>query len=79
MTTLTFKVSDAEARRMRRQAKQAGLNLSEWLRQHVCASTPQPPIKRVRCSETGAEIFAGSSHLPKLTTESVREMLSDFP
>jgi hypothetical protein len=36
-------------------------------------------IGKVRCSITGAEIFAPMESDPPFTTERVREMLADFP
>lgn len=81
MRTISFKVSDDEATRIRRMANEEGLNLSEFLRRRVVAGSDAgaDPIPRVRCEFTGAEIFGTNSALPPLTTESVHESLADFP
>lgn len=80
MTTLTFKVAEDEAQNLRAAARMANLTLSEFLRRQLRTNPQKPkPAKRVKCRFTGAMIFAPPSHLPILTTESVREMLADFP
>ncbi len=40
--------------------------------------TPSPP-SLVRCPDTGAMIFAAPEDQPPLTTETVRELLVNFP
>lgn len=80
MTTLTFKLEDAEARRLRQAAKRARLSLSEYVRRKLRApETAMEPPPLVKCSGTGAVIFGPSRQLPPLTTESVKEILGDFP
>jgi hypothetical protein len=80
MTTLTFKVSDADAKVLRRNARAAKTSLSELLRQRVLPrEAPAGKISLIRCQFTGAEIFAPPAGLPALTTQSVRELLADFP
>ena len=81
MTTLTFKMEESEARRVRAAARRAKLTLSEYLRRQVRgpAEHAVPPVKLIKCSFTGAMIFAPAPHLPELTTESVKEMLAEFP
>ena len=80
MPTLSFKVSDDEARTIRVQARKEGVSVSEYLRRRACLSMP-PPQKpaRIRCPHTGALVFAAPEHLPPLTTDAVRELLADFP
>ena len=80
MTTLSFKVSDEEAGTIRRQARQEGVSVSEFLRRRARTSMPpsQTPA-RVRCPHTGALVFAAPAHLAPLTTDTVRELLADFP
>lgn len=80
MTTLTFKVTPVEARRIRGLARQAGLTLSEYLRRRASGQSGEP-IKpgRVRCRFTGAMIFAPLVSQPPLTTETVKEIMADFP
>lgn len=79
MQTISFKVSDDEARLIRSLAKKQRTSLSEYLRRQAKAApqSSEPP-QRVRCEYTGAMIFAPSGQKP-LTTGNVREMLSDFP
>ena len=80
MKTISFKVSDDEARLIRSLAKKERTSLSEYLRRRAkgAAQTPEPP-QRVRCEFTGAMIFAPLSGRKPLTTDSVRGILSDFP
>ena len=80
MTTITFKVTDEEARMIRARAKTERLSVSEYLRRR--ASVPMPATRkprRVRCAHTGAMIFAATDDRTPLTTELVRELLADFP
>ena len=81
MPTITFKVSPEEARRLREAARGARITLSEFLRKKVRAAPEKKKLKPLlkRCRYTGAMIFAGNPDYPPLTTESVREMLADFP
>lgn len=80
MTTLTFKVSYEEARLIRSKARKERLTVSEYLRRRATLSlAPAAKPARVRCAHTGAMIFASPENEPPLTTEAVRELLSDFP
>lgn len=64
---------------MRRGAKRARLTLSESLRRQLFPPAEQAAIELRTCPRTGAKVFAPAPHLPPLSTESVREMLTDFP
>lgn len=80
MTTLTFKVTDAEARLIRSRARKERVTVSEYLRRR--ASLALAPVRKpakVRCPHTGAMVFAAPDDQPPLTTDGVRELLSDFP
>ncbi len=80
MTTITFRVTDDEARLIRSLARKESVSVSEYLRRRASIAAPgigKP--RRVRCPHTGAMIFAHSPGQPPLTTESVRDLLSDFP
>ena len=82
MTTLTFKVSDDEARMIRALAMQEKVTLSEYLRRRAggrsCgAEAAAPP--RIRCEQTGAMIFAPLAHQAPLNSRVVKELLADFP
>jgi hypothetical protein len=80
MATISFKVSDEEARTIRARARLERLTVSEFLRRQA-AATASPPtaIGRVICPLTGAVIFDGAEYLPPLTLDSTREMLANFP
>jgi hypothetical protein len=80
MPTITFKVTEEEARLIRSRARKEGVTVSEYLR--LRASAPPRSARkpgRIRCPLTGALIFAAPEGQPPLTTASVREMLADFP
>jgi hypothetical protein len=80
MQTLTFKVSDEEANQIRNLARKENLTVSEFLRRRASGlGSPISAPAKVRCEFTGAEIFAPLHGRPQLTTESVREMLTEFP
>jgi hypothetical protein len=78
--TITFKVTDEEARRIRAAARRQRLTVSEFLRRRAAGpelSPAEPEL--VKCPLTGAMIFAPLADAPALTLESVKEMLADFP
>ena len=83
MTTVSLKIDDEKLRSYRRQAKAAGLTLSEFFRRRIDAADGLKAGKRkqeyVRCKYTGAMIFKGHPNDIPLTNESVKEMLADFP
>lgn len=80
MPTVSFKVSAEEARLIRSRARKEGVSLSEYLRRRARLAAPAPgPPELVRCPHTGAMIFAAPEDQPPLTTETVRELLADFP
>jgi len=80
MATITFKVTDDEARLIRSRAKKERVSISEYLRRRASISLPSShKSRKVRCPHTGAMIFAAPEDQPPLTTESVRDLLSDFP
>lgn len=79
MTTISFKLPDAQALKLRSKARKAHLSLSEFLRRQVGDQAASRTVKRQICQYTGADIFAPVSKSSPLTTESVREMLTDFP
>ncbi len=80
MATISFKVSEEEARRIRARAGSEGISVSEYLRRRARLAMPPPSSPRlVRCPHTGAMIFAALEHQPPLTTDTVRELLADFP
>ena len=81
MPTITFKVSPEEARRLRAAARGAKLTMSEFLRKKVSAAPEKKNSKPLlkQCRHTGVMAFAPQPGYLPLTTESVKEMLADFP
>ena len=80
MTTFTIQVSDEEARAIRSRAERERTSVTEYLHRRATGSSPVArPVSQVVCEFTGATIFGGLPDAPPLTTESVREMLTDFP
>ncbi len=80
MATVSFKVSDEEARLIRTRARREGVSVSEYLRRRARLAMPAPSSPRlVRCPHTGAMIFAAPEDQPPLTTDTVQDLLADFP
>lgn len=80
MVTISFKVSEDEARSIRSRAHNEGVTVSEYLRRRARPAGPGTEAwRQVRCPHTGAMILAGPGGQPPLTTEAVRELLADFP
>ena len=80
MKTITFKVSDDEARLIRALAQQERASLSEYLRRRASGTSKTAALpQRVRCEFTAAMIFAPLPGQKAMTTASVREMLAEFP
>jgi hypothetical protein len=80
MQTITFKVSDDEASLIRALAKHERASLSEYLRRRATGMSRAAALpRRRRCEFTGAMIFAPLPGQQRLTTDSVRDMLADFP
>jgi len=80
MATLTFKVTDEEARLIRSRARKERVTVSEYLRRRASLSLAPPgKLEKVRCPHTGAMVFASPDNQSRLTTDAVRELLSDFP
>lgn len=78
MTTISFKLPEADARELRRRARREKLSLSESLRRQLFPHG-ESALRTQRCPHTGAIVFAPAPHLAPLTTAVVREMLADFP
>ena len=80
METLTFKVTEDEARAIRAKARLEKLTVSEYLRRRALNRSSQTSnVRLIRCSKTGAMIFGPLPDEPPLTTDSVRQILADFP
>jgi hypothetical protein len=80
MPTLTFKVTIDEARRIRAEARDKKMSLSEYVRGRALSNgKASMHVRKVRCEHTGARIFSSPAGTRPLTTDTVREMLADFP
>jgi hypothetical protein len=80
MPTLTFKVSEEEARQIRALARRQRFSVSEYLRRQAQPGREAPrEITRVVCAHRGAMIFGRAPELPALNPDSVRGLLADFP
>ena len=80
MPTISFKVSEEEARLIRSRAGREGVSVSEYLRRRASIAMSAPRLPRlVRCPRTGAMIFGALDDHTPLDTATVRELLSDFP
>lgn len=79
MKTISFKASEEEVRRIHQLARMERLSVSEYLRRRALGQSSAVGFERLKCELTGAEIFKPLGDLPPLTTEAVRQMLSDFP
>ena len=80
VTTLSFKVTEEEARAIRSGARREHISVSEYIRRRAAAPAPvavKPAV--TRCEHTGALIFNPEDDLPALTVASTRELLADFP
>ncbi len=79
MKTISFKLSEPDARRIRLAARREGITLSEYLRRRAVGNKPPEVIRKLRCPHTGAEIFGPLPDAPPLTTTSVKQILGNFP
>ena len=80
MRVLTFEVSDDEDRVIRSLAEKERVPLSEFLRRRaIQANRLSGTPERILCDFTGAMIFGPAPELVPLTTETVRQILADFP
>lgn len=79
MPTLTFKVTDAEARAIRARARAAkAKSLSSFLRDSVLGDDAAVvPMKRRRHPVSGLPYNAAPGR--QVTAEEIREALADFP
>ena len=74
------KVTDREARLIRSRARRSRVTVSEYLRRRASLSVvPESKPPKALCPHTGAMIFAPPDNQPSLTTDAVRDLLSDFP
>lgn len=79
MPTITFKVTPEEAALIRARAKAAQRTLSEFLRDQVLGRGSSKKIRLQPSRKTGILTIPRKPHARRLTTETVSELLSDFP
>ena len=83
MSTITFKVTPAEAARIRRLARLEGRTVSEFLRRAVQRG-PAPTgdaggYRIVTSPVTGLPVMRAPSGSPRVTPEQIKALLADFP
>jgi len=79
MPTITFKVTPEEAALLRARAKAAQRTLSEFLRDQVLGRATNKKTRLKPSKKTGILIVPRKPLARRLTTETVSELLSDFP
>jgi len=82
MPTLTFKVSEAEARTIRARARAAKANVSTYLRASALGAPTAEKTRKLALRKhpvSGLPYDASGAKLPGVTTETVRALLADFP
>jgi hypothetical protein len=81
MPTLTFKVSAAEARAIRANARREKATVSAFLPTRVLDPEPVRPAKLVikKHPVSGLPYNAAGRGLPLVTHAQIKEMLADFP
>ena len=82
MPTLTFKVTDREAARIRELARRAGLTTSEFLRRRAVAPAREESGGEYRITRdpvTGLPVMEGPAGIPPVSSAQIRALLADFP
>lgn len=82
LPTLTFKVSEAEARTIRARAHAAKANVSAFLRTSALGVPVMKKPRKLALRKhpvSGLPYDASSAKLPLVTNEEVRALLADFP
>lgn len=81
MTAISFKLPYQEALELRKQARDAQMTVSAFLRKLLNqAKKKQKPRVTIKYSKlTGAPAFHMTGDFPPLTVERVKELLVDFP
>ena len=82
MPTLSLRLSPRELAEVRRRARASGKNVSAYARAALLPEPAAPGSARprlVRDRATGSLVLRSPPGTPKLTSESVRESLADFP
>lgn len=81
MAVISFKVTDAEAREIRRRAKREHTTVSAYIRKKAMEDSDATSAEMVYETSplTGAKIFGRNPGLPPLTTDYVKQAMADFP
>jgi hypothetical protein len=81
MHTITFKVTEREAARIREMARREGVTLSEFLRRRAMIPLPESEgeYRIVEDPVTGLPVMEAPPGRPAVTSEQVRALLADFP
>ena len=82
MPTLTFKVSQREAARIRELARREGLTVSEFLRRRAVATVPASASEEYRITKdplTGLPVMQAPAGTGLVSSEQVRALMADFP
>ncbi len=82
MPTLTFKVTDREAARIRELARREALTVSEFLRRRAVANTTGAPVSGYRIIKdplTGLPMMEAPTGTASVSSEQIRALLADFP
>jgi hypothetical protein len=82
MPTITFKVSQREAARIRELARREGLTVSEFLRRRAVVPGIEGKPEKYRIAQdpvTGLPVMIAPSGMAPVTSEQIRALMSDFP
>jgi hypothetical protein len=80
MPTLTFKVSEGEARRIRAAARRQKRSLSAHLRAELLGKkSPRAKYRSGKHPISGLPYNAAGKHLPPVSLDDIKESLADFP
>lgn len=79
MPTLTFKVSEDEARRIRAQAKAARTSLSEFLRTSALGDRHRVALDPVLRKHPASGLTFDATTGPVVREEEIKAALGDFP
>ncbi len=82
MPTITFKVTEREAARIRELARREGMTLSEFLRRRAVATAVAGPAGEYRIAAdplTGLPVMEAPQALAPVSSEQIRALMGDFP
>lgn len=82
MPTISFKVTERQAARIRELARREGVSLSEYLRRRATEPTPPADPQGYRITTdpvTGLPVMEAPPDTPTVSSAQVRALLADFP